>query len=782
MNPPLLADPRRSASPNAGLASDIKSRWFHGEPPDAAGALERHPELKDDKSAVVELALEEYCLRRQRGEALDPEEFSSRFPGFQSSLLTVLLSDGMLALSGSVLADEPLSAPPEYWPAPGEKFAAGRLTLLRELGRGTFARVYLAVEGPTGDRPVAVKLTREGGGEAKALGRLRHDHIVPVLWAGRDEATDLQTTCMPWLGGATLLDVLDRAYPRAEQRPPREGAVILEALRRRVRPDDPAPDYSPPAPDLTRLSFAAAVMRLAEPLADALAFLQERGLVHCDLKPANILLTPAGAPLLLDFNLALTPRSWSPRLGGTFPYMAPEQLQAFLAKRRLPPPQGAGADLFSLGVVLYEWLTGRHPFDAPPAGEAEAVASWVLERQKQGFRPVDELNPDVPGPAARLLERMLSLDASRRPAAAAVAAELRRMRRPSPWRVPLASALLLAGLTFAAIPFSRSTSDPDGVPPPRETAHERLASGWKRLARGEQAGAAPLFREANQAFTRAIDGALREPERRPDWRDYAGRGRALMLLGEAKSASDDLHEADRLFREQALPAAPDRLAHARVLACLSYCLTLRGKHAQARLMGEKALAGGFRSPGLLNNLAYSHLQGGADLDKAGRYLTEALRRDPRLLPPLRNRAALVLQRSLLVGRPAGSGVPAWALDEVDQLIRRSPKKENEEPAALYLQAARLYARAAGDARRQDRVEAPDVEARARGAFREQRAYDYLCRAYELGAVPQDGDLILAAALGKERLAEVRKGVRANSRAEKPAVHTYLLDPLGTAFP
>src|SRR5262249_55620958 len=152
-----------------------------------------------------------------------------------------------------------------------------------------------------------------------------------------------------------------RAFPANQSAaPPARAALFLGVARSSL-----AEGQSPEAPDplLSRATYAEGVMHLGAQIADGLAYLHERGVCHRDLKPSNVLLSPAGRPLLLDFNLSADAAAVPAHLGGTVPYMAPEQLEAFLARR----PAGAArldarADLFSLGVILYELLTGRHPF------------------------------------------------------------------------------------------------------------------------------------------------------------------------------------------------------------------------------------------------------------------------------------------------------------------------------------------------------------------------------------------------------------------------------------
>src|SRR5262249_52350153 len=147
------------------------------------------------------------------------------------------------------------------------------------------------------------------------------------------------------------------------------------------------------------------------------------------------------------------------RVGGTLPYMAPEQLRFCLT------PEGEGAkpddraDLFALGVILYELLTGRHPFGWSPAKlPARAHGEVLLARQRAGCAPVRRINPRADRRLAALVERCLAFDAKDRPASAAELAEALRRRLARP-RLPRILAWVVGGLlvvacgTVAAYPY-----------------------------------------------------------------------------------------------------------------------------------------------------------------------------------------------------------------------------------------------------------------------------------------------------------------------------------------
>src|SRR5439155_9925527 len=114
-----------------------------------------------------------------------------------------------------------------------------------------------------------------------------------------------------------------------------------------------------------RLTYVDAILWIVGRLAEGLAHAHDRGILHRDLKPANVLLTDDGQPMLLDFNLSedckLRGHAAAARVGGTLPYMSPEQLAAFSDRGRVVD---ARSDLYSLGLILYELLAGRSPFPA----------------------------------------------------------------------------------------------------------------------------------------------------------------------------------------------------------------------------------------------------------------------------------------------------------------------------------------------------------------------------------------------------------------------------------
>ncbi|MFO0879377.1 MAG: serine/threonine-protein kinase [Gemmataceae bacterium] len=786
------SDPVRSSR----LARQIASAWLEGAPPDAHAALAEHPELAEDRSALAELAYEEFCLRKQAGETIDVEAFCASFPAIESFLHRILAADLYLA-EGTSFLPLPSEAPGRVdWPLPGDTVAG--CLLLRELGRGAFARVYLAREHTTGERPVALKLTQLGGNEARLLGRLHHDHVVPILWAGKLPELGLHVVCMPFQGSATWADLIDHLYPRRGVRPPERSTGIIEAVEAAAHPDDPTPDMTLPGPELGKLSFAEGVRRLACVLLDGLEFLHGRGLYHCDLKPSNLLLTPQCRPLILDFNLSHTEGKAVGFVGGTYVYMAPELLRAHATKEPQPAAT-ARADLYSLGVILYELLTGRLPYGAVPHDLPLAeVPSWLLGQMKQEIIPLARLNPGVPVAMASAIESCLALEPQARPASAAVLKRLLQSPGQKRWKAALAGGVLL-GLAVAAVGMTpmRQAPLPEGVSASnnvmvllRQAGNESLARGQALLLAGQPEKARPHLREAAERFRKLAEHHRAAEQPAPGaWHDQLQQAQALVLLDAPEDARPLARRADDLFRVDAArlvcsalaplplgatavwsPLQPE--APGLILACRSHCATRMGDHVAALALGEQALQAGGRSAALLNNLGYSALQQGK-LPLARDYLREARRRAPTSGTILFN-SCLVSHRLLLRSR---SAIPAWLLADIDRAVELL-QTQGGESAELYRLASQILARAVIEQR-----SGPDAGQRPELRRRENQLMEYVRRGCVLGL---DGaallrDPILQAALGEQFPREQLEAFRQQS-APTMVVQTYLIDPLGSRRP
>ncbi|HEY1186784.1 MAG TPA: protein kinase, partial [Gemmata sp.] len=309
--------------------------------------------------------------------------------------------------------------------------------LVEELGRGAFGRVYLARQGDLAGRSVALKVARGLGAESNTLAQLQHPNIVPIY--SYHNAGPFQAVCMPFLGGTTLASVVQSLSRRASV--PRSGKEIRSTLARgrldsstcagsvgesNIHAPVGAPAHSEGAPltpaeslapetvpdgwaRLDRLPYVDAILAIGGQLADGLAHAHRRGILHRDLKPANVLLTDDGRPMLLDFNLAedtkLRGSAERAMMGGTLPYMAPEHLDAF---RTGSGTLDARCDVYGLGVILFELLTGRHPFPVRRGHPPTLVPKMIADRAVAPS--VRALNPAVSRGAEAIVRKCLAPD------------------------------------------------------------------------------------------------------------------------------------------------------------------------------------------------------------------------------------------------------------------------------------------------------------------------------------------------------------------------------------
>ena len=528
----------------AVLRAELNLRWDDGESVRVEEYRGRFPGL--DAETMVALCYEEFCRREEDGLAPFPTEYDERFPDLSDRLKRVFDIHEILGNASSTDLHVP---GPEVIPFPEAGQTIAGFFLVEELGRGSFARVFLARERQLADRFVALKVSRTGSREPQTLARLQHTHIVPVHSYRTDPATGLHLLCMPYFGRVTLARLLGEPEARATE----SGAGFLEALDRLESPGT-GDVASSTRSTVARLPHARAVAWWGARLAEALAHAHDRGVLHRDIKPSNVLVTADGLPMLLDFNLAGEP--WADRsefqpdnLGGTLAYMAPEHLDAVACGH--DDQLDGRADLFSLGVLLYEALIGSRPFPAPKGSSVPEALERAAEDRRREPPWLCPTHPEIPGALERVIRRALDPDPSCRfPNAGEFAADLQAVADDAPlkWtREPLTvravrlarrswkKAVLVAVLAGSSVAFLMSTfrADAERVQAGR-TASSLFEEGRRAFATDDFVTAAARFDEVERL-------TIGHPELTPTLLDSVVHRRRARLAAEVR------HDCDTLF-------------------------------------------------------------------------------------------------------------------------------------------------------------------------------------------------------------------------------------------
>ena len=402
---------------------DIEYRWASGDKVELSFYREQYPELFEEPS-IAEL------LRNERNRQSE-----------KSVERTAMLKFGF----------EVGNAPDRL--SPDRELKCDRLPnvgahvfdfeLIAELGRGTFAKTFLARQSGLSNRPVVVKLTRQELGEPSTLARLQHTNIAPIYSVHRGDG--ITAICMPYHGATTFADVLRGLRDAPTQSPSLDFLVstirnrystvvdgaeahcpkkISEDLQPRRMSQMFATEWMPLVkPFWVDRDYVWSVLWLHQKLAEGLQHAHERGVLHEDIKPANLLLGDDGQPLLIDFNLSRVRHGnlgeLQGELGGTLPYMAPEKLWQ-LRGRELPVDERS--DIYSLGVVLAE-LLGTPPV-SPPANLLlhEQIDFWLMHRVRSRATCLQQFSGVTPAVSA-IVSKCLEHDAAKRYATARQLAE-----------------------------------------------------------------------------------------------------------------------------------------------------------------------------------------------------------------------------------------------------------------------------------------------------------------------------------------------------------------------
>lgn len=431
--------------------------WAGGHPEQPEALLGRWPGDPESDPDAASLLLEDYLQRRRRGEDLSPEDYVRSFPAQSASFRRLIAADTVCRSLGRESQGAPL---PLRLPGTGDEVFGFRLG--RSLGEGAFARVFLAEQRDLAGRPVVLKVTDVEGCEPQTLAQLLHANIVPIYSLHEDRRAGLRAVCMPYLGGASLSTVLARLWTDTSR--PALGEQFVQALQaveaprpvaltpaRESQPEDPPANAgAAPAPNddggaalplakLRSLSFERAAAWIVAQLAEGLHHAHERGILHRDIKPSNILIAADGQPLLLDFNLARSGNEDPAHatIGGTVAYMSPEHLRALVGRTSALIRQvDRSSDIYSLGMVLAEMLTGHRPFEQSGSYSAIPlqIEAMALERSKT-IPSVRRVHPDLSWGMESIVRKCLAAEPTERyQRADHVADDLRRLIEDRPLR------------------------------------------------------------------------------------------------------------------------------------------------------------------------------------------------------------------------------------------------------------------------------------------------------------------------------------------------------------
>lgn len=297
--------------------------------------------------------------------------------------------------------------------------------ILRCVGRGGFARVYLALQ-ETLQRLVALKVSQRSGEESQTLSQLDHPNIVRVYDERNPSDPPVRLLYMQFVGGGTMQDCLKRldAVPMKERR----GADLMSSIAHHLELCGlESSTQSESVGVLGQLDWPSTVAWVGSQLSEGLDYAHKNQVIHRDIKPANILFAADGTPKLVDFNVSfsgIAGRAGAAAFfGGSLAYMSPEQIEISLSidGERSAEELDYRSDLYSLGIVLWEMLYGSRPWthSRRPDSWTDALSNELESRKLSVNAQVNSKESDQ-SPALRVLEHSLqaclSLDPCRRPA------------------------------------------------------------------------------------------------------------------------------------------------------------------------------------------------------------------------------------------------------------------------------------------------------------------------------------------------------------------------------
>ena len=358
---------------------DLEQRWQRGLRKLIEDYIAEVPAL--DGQIAPQLLIEEFHARKLAGDDVSKGEFKQRFPDQATSIDRMLVENPLMQST----VPTNLTVALELDLKPGQSI--DDFDLLLTLGTGAFATVYLARQRSM-QRIVAVKISAEQGDEPQTLAQLDHNNIVRVYDQRLVPERGLRLLYMQYASGGTLASVIRSlsAIPKSEWNGKQFLRAVDQALDAR---GESAPAESTVRRKIAAMTWAQVICWVGAQLGRALDYAHRHGVLHRDLKPANVLLTSDGVPKLADFNISFSKNvegsSAAAHFGGSLSYMSPEQLEAVDPRHeRTADSLDGRSDLFSLGVLIWELLTGELPFpdDLDRSAQYPSLKKMVARRQR----------------------------------------------------------------------------------------------------------------------------------------------------------------------------------------------------------------------------------------------------------------------------------------------------------------------------------------------------------------------------------------------------------------
>jgi serine/threonine protein kinase len=426
---------------------DLEIRWNEKNTPTTLEEyVHMYPLLGSVDDLPADLIFEEYQIRQGAGNRSSIESLSERFPLQRKAIESISMKlDPTIAFSGDThhggryIKRENQSGGfhrPEMY---NEGESVGEFKLLLLLGAGSFARVFLARQLSL-DRLVALKISANEGHEPRTLAQLEHPNIVRVYDQRNPDDHALRLLYMELVPGGSLDDAVKGLVKKELS-----SSNLFDWIDANLQRVGAAPPMNSDwRTQLLHLDWPYVVCHYGIQIALGLDHAHDHGILHRDIKPANVLLTAEGVPKLADFNISFNSadgcESPGDAFGGSLAYMSPEQLCAcHTALGGHVSEVREASDIYSVGLVLIELLSGKRVFSKPSQGTDWEVSlrKMLKDRELLDRQPATDLfASDCPESVREVIMQCVSHKPENRPASAiTLANQLKVCLNPRLWNL-----------------------------------------------------------------------------------------------------------------------------------------------------------------------------------------------------------------------------------------------------------------------------------------------------------------------------------------------------------